>query len=149
MIQIGVTYPKRRVLIHRPGFKKPLKFEIQYFSSLTMNTFVDKCTYVLTPEEKKTRQTAKDLNKEEKKIEKVTNWFDVDKMLIDHMIRDWDKKQILDKDGGPAELTIENKVGFALTAADVITKIRELAEDELTFKECGTELIVKNLNGQS
>ncbi len=165
MIKIGVSYPTRRVLINRLGPKetKPLPFTIRYYSQLTLSGFVDKCTYVLTAKDKAARKKEAEQQKDAAKpedgpqevaifdddLDKVTNWLDVDKLLIDHIIVKWDKQIIRDKDGKPAELTPENKVGFAQTAVDVFGQLKELAENEVTFKECSTELLVKNSNGQS
>ena len=162
MIKIGVSYPTRRVLINRPGPKetKPIPFTIRYYSQLTLSGFVDKCTYVLTAKDKEARKKEAAKETEAGKVapgaglldeglDKVTNWLDVDKMLIDHIIVKWDKQIIRDKEGKPAELTTENKVGFAQTAVDVFGQLKELAENEVTFKECSTELLVKNSNGQS
>lgn len=163
MITIGVSYPTRRVLIKRPGKKNPIPFTIQYFSQLTLSGFVDKCTYVLTDQDKAARKKEAELLKEAgtkpedgaqevavfDEIDKVTSWADVDKMLIDHIIVKWDKKIIRDKEGKPAELTADNKFGFAQTAVDVMGQLKELAENEVTFKDCSTELLVKNSNGQS
>ena len=167
MITIGVSYQTRRVLIKRPGNKNPIPFTIQYFSQLTLSGFVDKCTYVLTSEDKDARkkeaaqlkETVAKVDEVDAKefdvpgileaIDKVTNWAEVDKMLIDHIIVKWDKKIIRDKEGKPAELTADNKFGFAQTAVDVMGQLKELAENEVTFKDCSTELLVKNSNGQS
>lgn len=164
MIKIGVSYPTRRVLIKRPGKTEPIPFTIQYFSQLTLSGFVDKCTYVFTDQDKSARKAeAAQLKKEAQRaggtvideaddtneLDKLTNWADVDKMLIDHIIVKWDKQIVRDEAGKPADLTIDNKFGFAQTAVDVMGQLRELAESEETFKDCSTELLVKNLNGQS
>ncbi len=158
MIKIGVSYPTRRVLINRPGTKgKPLKFKIRYISHLAVSGFVDKCTYVVKPEDNKQRKKEaaedKGVGVDELTdwvdLDKYTDWAEVDKLSIDHIIVEWDKKQIGDKNGKPAELNIDNKVGFAQTVVDVMAQLRELAENEVTFKDCSTELLVKNSNGQS
>jgi len=158
MIKIGESYPTRRVLIKRPGTKtNPYPFTIRYFSQLTLSGFVDKCTYVLTPEDKAAhKKEAAQLNPDVEatiaildEVDKVTNWAEVDKMLVDHIIVKWDKQIVRDKNGKPAELTVDNKFGFAQTAVDIMGQLRELAESEVTFKDCSTELLVGNSNGQS